>query len=51
MVRGEEEEEEEDELLRGTNSGALALSRLKDEFRERDGSDGNGESEEVVVAD
>lgn len=26
-------------LLRGTNSGALALSLLKDEFLERDGSD------------
>jgi hypothetical protein len=36
-------DDDEDEPLRGTNSGALALSRLKDEFLERDGSDDDDE--------
>lgn len=37
MEEAEEEEEEEERV--GTNSGALALSRLlKEEFRDSDGS-------------
>jgi len=40
---GMDGDDDEDEPLRGTNSGALALSRLKDEFLERDGSDDDDE--------
>lgn len=43
----EEEEEEEGEELRGTNSGACALSRLKEVLRRREGSeDDEGADEE-----